>query len=42
MEQIDDFTVPQVAAEILDAEIDDGPVQHVVKDILEVLENHSR
>ena len=37
MEQIDDFIVPQVAAEIHDVEIDDGS-----KDILEVLENHSR
>ena len=42
VEQIDDFFFPRVATEILDVEIDDGPVQHVVKDILEVLENHSQ
>ena len=38
MEQIDDFPVPQVAAEIHEVEMDDGPVQQVAKDILEVVE----
>ena len=42
VEQIDDFPFPRVATESLDVEIDDGPVQHVVKDIFEVLENNSQ